>query len=155
MESLRKLLATTAIALILSACGSVDDNAKVSVGTKDFAFTPLTSIALPLTEEQSFILTESVNTPHEETYVIEDSIDLDALNATLTDNEKLAYSDLDIYTYFLIRNLSCNEYYEFSNASYTDPTLTITLEHFVVNNDTACIALSTEPYLVFKAAKSP
>ena len=154
MKTAGTILFSLVLTLMLAACGGVDDNQKISLGTKSYQFTPSTAITLPVTQEQGFTLTESVATAHDEIYIIEDNIDLDALNATLTASEQLDFTDLSTHTYFLIRDFYCDEYYELTGASYTAPTLTITLEHFLITGQ-ACATVVVEPYLVFKAAKAP
>ena len=155
MKLMRLALIVLAFAALATACGSDDDeSSRVLVGSDDLEFTTTINIDLPLTQEDSISLYESVSLQHDDQYIVENSDDLSAINDTLTDSEKLSFTDLDVSSYFLIKDFNCPDYYEFSKAVYDDDLLTITLDHYRIT-DAVCAAVVNETYLVFKATKNP
>ena len=139
--------------LTVSGCSDSDGESDQFLGSKDFTFNT-TIDPTTLTQEDSFRITNTLIAQRDETYAIESEIDLDAFNQTLDTNDQISLNDLDGYTYFFIRDPDCPEYFDYSEHSYSNNVLTITIDHFREPPDIACPAWITELYLVFKAEKS-
>ncbi len=143
------------IFLLLSvfSCSDSDVVYDEFLGSRNFTFNTVI-VPTTLTQEDSFRINNTLIGQRAETYVIENDIDLDAFNQTLDINDKVSLNDLDVYTYFFIRDPDCPEYYDYSDHSYSNNVLTITFDHFHDPPGTVCPAEITELYLVFKAKKS-
>jgi serpin B len=143
---------------LITCCNSGDGNNVVNdefVGSRDFTFN--TDIdPTTLTQEDSFRLYSYVPSfaPMPEAYAIESNEDLVVFNQTHTsdEDEYVSLDNLDTYTYFFIRDPGCPDYFDYSDHSYSNNVLTITLDRFHEPN-VECPAEYVELYLVFKARK--
>jgi len=143
------------IFLLLTAfsCSDSDDANDEFLGSRNFTFNTIID-PTTLTQEDSFRINNTLIGQRDETYAIENEIDLNAFNQTLDIKDQVSLYDLDVYTYFFIRDPDCPEYYDYSDHSYSNNVLTITFDHFHDPPGTVCPAWITELYLVFKAEKS-
>ncbi len=153
----KKAIYLIIIAFLTAGCGSGggadNDETDRLIGSRNFVFNAAIDPAT-LTQEDSFRIMNTLIAKRDETYAIEDEIDLDAFNQTLNANDQVSLNDLDVYTYFFIRDPDCPEYFDYSDHSYNNSVLTITLDHFHNPPDTACPAWISDLYLVFKAHKN-
>ena len=147
------------VVFLITSCNSGDGNNVVYdefVGSRDFVFDTAID-PTTLTQEDSFRLYSLIieYAPDPGAYAIESNEDLDVFNQTHTSDpdEYISLNDLDTYTYFFIRDPGCPDYFVYSNHSYNNNMLTITLDHFHKPN-VVCPAVIEELYLVFKAKKS-
>lgn len=143
------------VIFLITACSSGDNNNAVNdefVGSRDFTFNTAIDSTI-LTQEDSFRIYETSIAPRDEAYAIENDANLDAFNQTLAADEQISLTDLDTYTYYVIRDPGCPDYFDYSNHSYNNNLLTITLDHFHVPN-VVCLSIIEELYLVFKAKKN-
>jgi serpin B len=146
------------VVFLITACGGGDGNNVVNdvfVGSRDFVFDTAID-PTTLTQEPSFRLYSYVPSfaPMPESYAIESNEDLVVFNQTHTSDpdEYVSLNDLDTYTYFFIRDPGCPDYFDYSDHSYSNNVLTITLDHFHEPN-VECPAVIGQLYLVFKAKK--
>jgi hypothetical protein len=139
--------------LTVYSCSDSDGASDQFLGSKDFTFNAAID-PTTLTQEDNFRIHDPNIAPRDETYAIESQADLDAFNQTVDANDQVSLDDLDVYTYFFIRDPDCPEYYDYSDHSYSNNILIITIGHFREPPDIACPAWITELYLVFRAEKS-
>ena len=146
-------------AFFITACtcnGDNDNNnADEFIESRDFVFDTAIDPA-SLTQKESFRLYSIVESflPMPEEYLIENNDDLLFFNGTHTSdlNEYVSLSDLDTYTYFFIRDPGCPDYFDYSDHSYDNNLLAITLDH-LHESDVEFPAVSSDLYIVFKAEK--
>lgn len=139
--------------LFFSVCNCSDnENADEFLGVRSFTFNSVVDSST-LIQEDSFRIMNTLIAQRNETYKIESDIDLEVFNQTLIENDHVLLDDLNVYTYFFIRDPDCPEYFDYSNHRYSNNVLTISFYHFHGHPDTVCPAWVTELYLVFKAEK--
>lgn len=87
-------------------------------------------------------------------YVIATVSDLEQFNQKLSATEtKVSLSDLDRYTYFLMKSPSCPDLPEYAGYTYKGDDLVISVNNFRRIN-VLCVAVVTLPYYVLRAQKN-
>lgn len=164
---MRQILSIFVILILLQSCGNSSNNSStpisktnpngIYVSTQQYIFTTNVNPAtFAYTQDVEALLPTGSQIVLANSYVINNTTDLNNLvsyNLVGLTSYLTSINDLNAYSYFLIKDVSCPEYMEFFIENYENSTLTIGMNIFTQNIECPDIA-GIPSYSIYKALKA-